>query len=617
MHVPPGHADMVCAALFEDDTPALAPRGSGGSNLMDVKLSTVGEFAALGSTGYPTAVGWKSWKPSFRSHMRSKVSQGAFVVMQTVLKDPALPQPPGWDPESRDNFVLFIELINGGSGVPERLKLQLPMAHMDEEHGMECLQWITLRVEATSDDAAEIVVEWLTDPPMVPDSKKYLLGEALAEWRSQGPKADQLDVGLSDPQKRLSLKKLRSRLPEAVLEMATLKAKCKRKAVDPDEMLSSLDGLAEQYASVQGAKQGSNRLTVLLGAPAEGGSKSAIRRKSKQSCWAHARVTCTRGDACRFMHYGKAGTGQQGAAPKQGGLKAAQCHSVSTGAGSCGTVVLGLSYAAVAARAGETSTGCQRAGVGSGCTAVGRMVVAGLESGAETGAVDTLGAAESTCLRVEAGSVMSASEGERGSDTQTPSLNQSTELDPTAEPFRPGAGAEAEHQAGAEAEQQWASATPEEQQKFSNWLVQMSAGVAAKAGVRTAVVVEYVWDCLQERGRRAEKETAGRSGSMQAAGIVAGTGATVTGLGRKHVHRAKDIREMTEPVRIEGAGGQVAVDTVGDLEITGPLDGAMNGAMVFYDCVESAMPIVPVCEEMDLGFQIAQGGGRERVQFIY
>ena len=61
--------------------------------------------------------------------------------------------------------------------------------------------------------------------------------------------------------------------------MATLKAKARPHAVDPDDILTMLDGLAEQYSSTKEATAGSHRLTILLGAgdaPAEVGVEAAV-----------------------------------------------------------------------------------------------------------------------------------------------------------------------------------------------------------------------------------------------------------------------------------------------------------------------------------------------------
>ena len=38
----------------------------------------------------------------------------------------------------------------------------------------------------------------------------------------------------------------------------------------------------------------------------------------------------------------------------------------------------------------------------------------------------------------------------------------------------------------------------------------------------------------------------------------------------------------------------------------------MKGALILPDCESSLLPVVPVCEELNLGFQTAQGGSRAR-----
>ena len=46
--------------------------------------------------------------------------------------------------------------------------------------------------------------------------------------------------------------------------------------------------------------------------------------------------------------------------------------------------------------------------------------------------------------------------------------------------------------------------------------------------------------------------------------------------------------------------------------MVGSMSGSMDGALVFHECSESVMPVVPVCEELDLGYQISQGGSQSR-----
>jgi hypothetical protein len=95
-------------------------------------------------------------------------------------------------------------------------------------------------------------------------------------------------------------------------------------------------------------------------------------------------------------------------------------------------------------------------------------------------------------------------------------------------------------------------------------------------------------------------------------GIVSDTGATVRGVGNRHMGMLENEKPLNAALQIAGAGGDVRVDTKGDLPIRGALAGSMDDSLVFHDCQESILPVVPICEELDLGYQIAQGGGQGR-----
>jgi hypothetical protein len=154
--------------------------------------------------------------------------------------------------------------------------------------------------------------------------------------------------------------------------------------------------------------------------------------------------------------------------------------------------------------------------------------------------------------------------------------------------------------------------TEQERLKFQAWLCQMARGVAADAGVGTDTVLNYVYAAVQRMQSDSLSCENGGPGILMLSGIIADTGATVRGVGRKHISKATNTKQLAQPVQIEGAGGTVRVTEGGDLPIVGPLSGAMNDSLMFYDCVESVLPVVPVCEELDLGYQIAQGGGQAR-----
>ena len=167
-----GHRDLLMSVLFESGAPhGGAPAEANG--LPRVKQSEVGAFPALGVTGRPTSVAWKMWRPRFVGHMRPRVGDAFLLDAKAVLTDPHKALPISHVPHSAENRVLFNEVINGGSGMPERLQAQLPVRLLDEELGLEVLQWIGKHVEAAADSAAEVVTEWLTAPPIVVEAKRY------------------------------------------------------------------------------------------------------------------------------------------------------------------------------------------------------------------------------------------------------------------------------------------------------------------------------------------------------------------------------------------------------------------------------------------------------------
>jgi hypothetical protein len=154
--------------------------------------------------------------------------------------------------------------------------------------------------------------------------------------------------------------------------------------------------------------------------------------------------------------------------------------------------------------------------------------------------------------------------------------------------------------------------TEQEKQKFQAWLCQMAKGVAADAGVSTDTVLSYIYAVVQRRQSGGLDSEPVGSGILMLSGIIADTGATVRGVGRKHISKVTNTRQLKQSVQVEGAGGAVSVAEGGDLPIRGPLNGAMNDSLIFHECAESVLPVVPVCEELDLGYQIAQGGSQAR-----
>ena len=90
-------------------------------------------------------------------------------------------------------------------------------------------------------------------------------------------------------------------------------------------------------------------------------------------------------------------------------------------------------------------------------------------------------------------------------------------------------------------------------------------------------------------------------------GIVADTGATVRVIGAVHRHLAQNERALVRSVLVDTAHGEVEVSREAGLPAPG-----MKGALILPDCESSLLPVVLVREELNLGFQISQGGSRAR-----
>jgi hypothetical protein len=228
--------------------------------------------------------------------------------MRALLKDPSLIDNQ-WIIDLFDtgeNHALHNEFINAGTGMPARLLLQLPQGLVEAENGLEEIAHVATHLEQVSDDAAEVVAEWLSQPPVVTEARKHLLGETLAEWRRMLQRAVEMDSPLSEVQQRLSLKKMTARLTAVAPRWAALGAMA-TVGTEPSvkEVLAMLEGLAAQFTSVRSTQQESARLAAYFAGGSVGGSnggKGKGKKKANGVCWAWQRGSCTRGKGCRFRH---------------------------------------------------------------------------------------------------------------------------------------------------------------------------------------------------------------------------------------------------------------------------------------------------------------------------
>jgi hypothetical protein len=227
-----GHAMPVLRALqtLPVAIPAFSPPpGAPPESLLHsvakVSGSKVKEYPVLGPTGYPMKSEWRAWIPKFKGHMRGRVAPDWLKLVGDVLANPNAVMDGAYTPDDDNNYILWNELINAGDGMPVRLLELLPTEVVDEEHGIEALVHIGQNIEAASDETAEVIVEWLTTPPIVTEAKKYTLAASLKEWGNQLRTAVKMGAGLTEVQQRLSLKKMTSKLSEVQDDWKAEKAK--------------------------------------------------------------------------------------------------------------------------------------------------------------------------------------------------------------------------------------------------------------------------------------------------------------------------------------------------------------------------------------------------------
>ena len=190
----------------------------------------------------------------------------------------------------------------------------------------------------------------------------------------------------------------------------------------------------------------------------------------------------------------------------------------------------------------------------------------------------------------------------------------------THNPFELLGGVDTEGWTAGADQQQPAQQTPPQQQpaqqqqqdvhgqQFAAWLFQMMQGLPRRTGYKVVVLlavlclvvkVAMVGHHLEGRGETILEASGGTPGDSRHRCHYKGSGDCTCGDGGQQevpvlVHTANDITRFYE---------------CADLPLEGNMEGSIDGAVVMEHSKDSIQPVVPVCEEMDLGFHIAQGGG--------
>ena len=160
-----------------------------------------------------------------------------------------------------------------------------------------------------------------------------------------------------------------------------------------------------------------------------------------------------------------------------------------------------------------------------------------------------------------------------------------------------------------------ASLTEEEKEKFAAYLMALTRGIAADAGVSVGIVMSVVCDAVQRNksrkksGDQLEVQTGVavvNKATALTVGVITDTGATIKGVGARHDKLLQNVGKLSCPVSVATAVGDTRLEKTGDLAMAGGLSGAMDGSLVLESCADSIMPVVPTCEQLDLGYQTSQ-----------
>ena len=332
-------------------------------------------------------------------------------------------------------------------------------------------------------------------------------------------------MALTEIQLRLSLKKMVYKIDEVKEDWRAEKAKSRPKEPAVKDLMVMLEGLAKKYAAVKSNQQESARLSVMFagGSPAEGhaSDKSKTKQwKSKGFCWAFAKGKCTRGSSCRFRH----GDTEAAAPPESQG--AAECTN------RCVAGALGLGRLCVP---GVTYAAALRAGTGA----------SDLSGGVNTPPSSRCGG-EFLKPKSEVRGL-----GVRGDTGGQESSVRKSSTGPGEELCGPGGGSAAEDSV--------LVITEGERQKFAANLQEMAGGMAVDLGVSADCAMDLILGCAQGGTRSSAAcagDTALAAGSPKAetscvgvalvAGVVADTGATVPGVGQRHVDRVVNVESLSQ-----------------------------------------------------------------------
>ena len=387
-----------------------------------------------------------------------------------------------------------------------------------------------------------------------------------------------MQVGLTAVASRISVKKMVVNLKEATESYAAMRAANGSKDPPYAAVLADSEALAMKYAATQGNKETMallSRGTVMDVVPQQPGPKkqppkpkpkpqhTGSNQQSRGQCGFYKSGNCNRGAQCPFDH------GTEADSRGSGGARGME--DPTTAQTVCGAAVV-REMAPSAEKPPYRAPPYQRVRFSD----VGNQCLEGYT-----------GEGNRYALLVEGGEAQ-----KQQKQTETP-----------------------HHRAAIEPQHAGGDGDDVQVQKYAAWLVKAMQGVSRKTGYRVIVVLAVTCllvqlaqtCCLDHHQRTNDKVTAAYT-----VGVIADTGATIKGVGRDHTSSATNQRNMSRGVAVETANDTVVYTDCADLPMNGEMQGTMDEAIVMENSAHSVQPVVPTCEQYNLGFQIAQGGNAAR-----
>ena len=463
-----GRRDLIMAVVHKGGAATLQlatghPLGAAEHAGRSGKPAKIGSFPDLTATGYPSRPGYAAYEPRVIAAVRQDLGQHYSDLVKEGLEKQVRPSEAELPAASEANARIWKLVIESGDGIPDRLMLMFSREIRQGELGIESLLFLKAGVYATGDGAAEIVSQWLDNPPVVPQGESHLhkCEQLLLSWKEQLERAKELDVGGSEVSQRLSLKKMFANVKEIQEAWSSLD-NAHNDSPPLKEVLKMLERKATKFAAAFQEKRNSTALSAV------GGTAYGIDKKG--NCWWWSQGRCSKGAACPHPH----------------------------------------------------------------------------------GDQDVFSDAS-----------------DRIDGVQIPKPKERTDA------------------------------------QMQAWLMRSLQGISDSVGLPVWLVMALCaigqmgsvsWDCAR---RVTEKALA--------CGVVADTGATVKGIGRKHMGSVRNKRSLDNPIDVATASGGIQLTEGADLPVG---LGMMDGAAVLPESDDSLLPVVPTCEDDDLGFDIAQGGGK-------